>query len=179
MVGGFPRVRLRFFARLPTRNWSSYLMILVRLIRSGLRLCFSGFLRSSIQRSISFSCEKQTSRLDHLPCLGLSCGSLLTGRWFVRFPSDDPYMTLYSESHLVEKPKLSTGGPLSGGKLLLIWWIIKNFGFDRDLRNYVRWSGPALGRGWRRDRTFGPIPALRLEEKTAGIETFCLRPEPL
>jgi hypothetical protein len=113
--------------RFPTRTWSSHLMVVVRLIRSGLRLRFSDVLRSSIQRSISFSCEKQTGRLDHLPGSGLCCGSLLTGRWFVRLPSDELDMTLYSESLQVGKRKLSTGSPLSGGKLLLIWWITYKF----------------------------------------------------
>jgi hypothetical protein len=32
-------------------------------------------------------------------------------------------MTPVAESVLVEKRKLSTGHPLNGGKLLLIWWI--------------------------------------------------------
>lgn len=110
----------------PTRIWSSCLMIFVRLIRSGLRLPVSGFLRSSIQRPISLSGEKQINRLDHLPGPGLSCGSLLTGRWFVRFPSDNLYMTLQPESLLAENSKLSTGSPVSGGQLLRMRWIISD-----------------------------------------------------
>ena len=112
-------------------------MILVRPIRPGLHPFLSDFLRSSIQRSISFSCEKQTGRPDHLPVFGLSCGSSLTGRWFVRLPSDDPYMTPNAESLLVEKIKLSTGLPLNGGKLLPKWWI------RRELRVF---PGPAAWR---------------------------------
>jgi hypothetical protein len=98
-------------------------MIFVRLFRSGLRLPFAVFPGSSIKRTFSFSCEKQTVRLNHLPDPGLSCGSSLTGRWFVRLPSDDLCMTPDAESLLMEKTDLSTGHPVSGGKLLPLWWI--------------------------------------------------------
>ncbi|VWX56324.1 hypothetical protein SPHINGOR109_10292 [Sphingorhabdus sp. 109] len=145
--------------RLPTRNWSSHLMILVRLIRSGLRLPFSDCLRSSTERSFSSSCEKQTARLDHLPVSGLSCGSLLTDRWFVRLPSDDLYMTLQAESHLEHNHKLSTAQAFSGGKLLPEWWIkveSRIFACSAEKSS----AGPAFHSGGGGERT-GPLDQSR------------------
>ena len=161
--------------RFPTRIWSSHLMIFVRLIRSGLRLPFSVLLRSPTERSFSFSCEKQTGRLDHLPGPGLSCGSLLTGRWFVRLPSDDQYMTPHAESRLGENSKLSTGRSVTGGKLLPIWWIKLHFVLSGEIfENIVRWSGPSFGRGWWKGRTFGPIPAPRSGGGGGNRDCNCL-----
>ncbi len=80
MVIGFPHYRLRNIASVQTRYWSSHPTIVVRLIRSGLRLCFTGFFQSSIERSFYLSCEKQHARFDYLQALDRSSGSLLTGR---------------------------------------------------------------------------------------------------
>lgn len=116
-----------FSFRFPTRIWSSHLMIFVRPIWSSLRLSCSNVLQSSIERSSSFSCEKQIVRLDPRSVLSRSDGSLLTGRRFVSFPSDDSYMRPHPESHQGENINLSTGHPLSGGKHLSIWWIKSSF----------------------------------------------------
>lgn len=156
-------------------------MVFVRLIRSGLRLPFSDFLRSSIERSFSFSCEKQTGRLDHLPVPGLSCGSLLTGRWFVRLPSDDLCMTPDIESLQVENGKLSTGYIVIGGKLLPKRWISAEFKTGEGLLKILS-AGPDLLMGEDGGRP-GPLDQSRRlhreEDEAAGIVTFCLKPEPL
>lgn len=116
-----------FSFRFPTRIWSSHLMIFVHPIWSSLRLSCSNVLQSSIERSSSFSCEKQIVRLDPRSVLSRSDGSLLTGRRFVSFPSDGSYMRPHPESHQGENINLSTGHPLSGGKHLSIWWIKSSF----------------------------------------------------
>lgn len=153
--------------RSPTRIGSGHPMIFVQSIRSGLRLPFSAILRSSAVRSFHLSCEKQSGHLDDLPVPGLSCGSLLTGRWFVRWPSDKPYMTLDPESDLMENMKLSTGGIVNGGKLLPMWWIrlgrCRREGNSRASRPLVRsfnreeiveepdlWTNPGASIGRRR-----------------------------
>ena len=149
-------------------------MVFVRPIRSGLRLPFSVFLRSSTERSFSFSCEKQTGRLDHLPVPGLSCGSLLTGRWFVRLPSDDPYMTLYSESRQMENSKLSTSRTLIGGKLPPMRWIRFILEPAGGFLAFAS-AGPALRSGGDWGRT-GPLDqSRRLDwegDAAAGIVTL-------
>ena len=132
------------------------------------------------RKIISSSCEKQTARFDHLPVPGLSCGSSLTGRWFVRLPSDGPYMTLNPESDLMENGKLSTGSIVNGGKLLLVRWINSMSSF----RGKLPWlpAGPALrfGRGWGKAGPLDQPRRLDWEEDVAtGIVTLRLRPEPL
>lgn len=97
-------------------------MIVVHLIRSGLRLCFSGFFQSSIEKSCYFSCEKQYGRFDYLPVLFRSNGSLLTGRRFGLFPSDDLYMTRVCESLQMLKGDLSTDADLSCGETVAGLW---------------------------------------------------------
>ncbi len=121
-VIGFPHYRLRNIVSVQTRYWSSHPTIVVRLFRSGLRLCFTGFLQSSIERSFYFSCEKQYARSDYLPVLFRSNGSLLTGRRVGLFPSDDLYMTRVCESLQIASRHLSTDVDLSCGKTVLGLW---------------------------------------------------------
>jgi hypothetical protein len=97
-------------------------MIVVHLIRSGLRLCFSGFFQSSIERLSYFSCEKHYDRLDYLPVFSRLNGSLLTGRRFGLFPSDDLYMTRVCESLQMVEGDLSTDTDFSCGKALAVLW---------------------------------------------------------
>ena len=163
MVGRFPRFGWRLSASVSNPHW----------VQSPDGPCPTDPIRLApflldhspvIDRKIiSFSCEKQMARSDHLPVSGLSCGSSLTGRWFVRLPSDGPYMTLNPESDLMENDKLSTGRIVNSGKLLPMRWIsfalAQGWKFLRGLP-----AGPAFrfGRGWGKGRTFGPIPAPQL-----------------
>lgn len=102
-------------------------MIVVQLIRSGLRLCFTGFFQSSIERSFYFSCEKQYARSDYLPVLFRSDGSLLTGRRFGLFPSDDLYMPRVCESLQMSEGDLSTDADISCGETVAgLWTRLEN-----------------------------------------------------
>jgi hypothetical protein len=97
-------------------------MIVVHLIRFGLRLCFSGFFQSSIERSSYFSCEKHYVRLDYLSALDRPNGSSLTCRWLDQTPSDELYMTRVCESLQMVEGDLSTDADLSCGKALAVLW---------------------------------------------------------